>query len=211
MGRRFTRVALLIGGTIAMTQAQMEARPEATMLGGVAAQAQATTGGGADAIRPFRVNFPDEALADMKRRITATRWPEKETVADRIPGRATRETSRSSSSYWGTGYDWRKAEAKLNALPQFMTTIDGLDIHFIHVRSKPSQRAAVDHHARVAGLRLRADQAHRSAHRSDGIRRPGRGCVRRRDSVAAGVRLLGATDARRAGGWSASAARGAPS
>ena len=69
--------------------------------------------------------------------------------------------------YWGTDYDWRKAEAKLNALPQFMTTIDGVDIHFIHVRSRHPERAAADHHARVAGLGLRADQDHRSAHRSD--------------------------------------------
>jgi pimeloyl-ACP methyl ester carboxylesterase len=88
-----------------------------------------------NAIRPFRVHFPDDALADLKRRIAATRWPEKETVADQsqgVPLAMTQELAR----YWATDYDWRKAEAKLNALPQFLTNIDGLDIHFIHVRSR---------------------------------------------------------------------------
>jgi pimeloyl-ACP methyl ester carboxylesterase len=88
-----------------------------------------------DAIRPFKVHIPEKALVDLRRRIAATQWPEKETVADQsqgVPLAMMRELSR----YWETDYDWRKAEAKLNALPQFITTIDGLDIHFIHVRSR---------------------------------------------------------------------------
>src|SRR5689334_747855 len=89
----------------------------------------------ADAIRPFSVNFPDEALAELRRRIAATRWPDRETVNDRSQGIQLAEFQQ-LLLYWATGYDWRKAEAKLNALPQFMTTIDDVDIHFIHVRSR---------------------------------------------------------------------------
>jgi pimeloyl-ACP methyl ester carboxylesterase len=87
------------------------------------------------AIRPFRVNVSDKALADLRRRILATRWPEKETVADESQG-VPLATVRELAGYWATDYDWRKGEAKLKALPQFTTTIDGLDIHFIHVRSR---------------------------------------------------------------------------
>src|ERR1700749_3117973 len=90
---------------------------------------------GTDAIRPFHVNFPKAALDDLRRRIAATRWPEQETVADGSQG-VQLATLKKLASYWATDYDWRKVEAKLNALPQFLTTIDGLDIHFIHVRSK---------------------------------------------------------------------------
>jgi pimeloyl-ACP methyl ester carboxylesterase len=86
-------------------------------------------------IRPFNINIPEAALFDLRRRIAATRWPEKETVADQSQG-VPLATIQELARYWATGYDWRKAEAKLNALPQFVTTIDGLDIHFIHVRSR---------------------------------------------------------------------------
>jgi len=88
-----------------------------------------------DAIRPFHVDVPEDALADLRRRIATTRWPDRETVSDEsqgVPLAMTQELVR----YWGTDYDWRKVEARLNALPQFITEIDGLDIHFIHVRSK---------------------------------------------------------------------------
>ncbi len=85
-------------------------------------------------IRPFRVDVPEEALAELRRRIAATWWPDRETVTDRSQG-AQLAKIHELVSYWGTGYDWRKCEAALNALPQFMTEIDGLDIHFIHVRS----------------------------------------------------------------------------
>jgi pimeloyl-ACP methyl ester carboxylesterase len=86
------------------------------------------------AIRPFRVEVPQADLDNLRQRIAATRWPERETVADRSQG-AQLAKLQALVRYWGTDYDWRRAEARLNALPQFMTTIDGLDIHFIHVRS----------------------------------------------------------------------------
>ncbi|BAY49402.1 haloalkane dehalogenase 2 [Scytonema sp. HK-05] len=98
----------------------------------VAAKAIATED---SAIRPFHVHVPQAALVDLRRRIAATRWSDKETVADQSQG-VQLATMKELVRYWGTEYDWRKAEAKLNALPQFVTTIDGLDIHFIHVRSK---------------------------------------------------------------------------
>src|ERR1700704_1206857 len=88
-----------------------------------------------DAIRPFQANFPETELAELRRRINATKWPERETVADASQG-VQLATIQQLARYWGTDYDWRKCEAKLNALPQFITEIDGLDIHFIHVRSK---------------------------------------------------------------------------
>ena len=104
--------------------------------------AQPAAGAAEDnAIRPFRVSFPDEALADLRRRIAATRWPDKETVADPSQG-VQLATVQQLAHHWQTGYDWRKVEARLNALPQFITEIDGLDIHFIHVRSNRSDRRA---------------------------------------------------------------------
>jgi pimeloyl-ACP methyl ester carboxylesterase len=87
------------------------------------------------AIRPFQVHVPESALDDLRRRIGATRWPDRETVNDRSQG-VRLEKFQELVRYWGAGYDWRKVEARLNALPQFVTEIDGLDIHFIHVRSK---------------------------------------------------------------------------
>ena len=90
---------------------------------------------GQDSIRPFKVKVPEQDLVELRRRIAATRWPDKETVADQSQG-VQLARLQELVRYWGTGYDWRKAEAKLNALPQFMTNIDGVDIHFIHVRSK---------------------------------------------------------------------------
>jgi pimeloyl-ACP methyl ester carboxylesterase len=88
-----------------------------------------------DAIRPFSVNFPNEALVDLRRRVNATIWPERELVADASQG-VQLATMQKLARYWGTDYDWRKCETKLNAPPHFITEIDGLDIHFIHVRSK---------------------------------------------------------------------------
>jgi pimeloyl-ACP methyl ester carboxylesterase len=87
------------------------------------------------AIRPFHVDVPETALADLRRRIAATQWPERETVGDATQG-VRLATMQKLARYWSTEYDWRKVEARLNALPQFVTRIDGLDIHFIHVRSK---------------------------------------------------------------------------
>ena len=88
-----------------------------------------------DAIRPFYFRASDEELADLRRRINATKWPQREQVADASQG-VQLSTVQKLARYWATEHDWRRAEAKLNALPQFITTIDGLDIHFIHVRSK---------------------------------------------------------------------------
>ncbi len=87
-----------------------------------------------DAIRPFRVNISEEALADLRRRVAMTRWPDRETVSDESQG-VPLATIQELARYWGTDNDWRKIEARLNALPQFTTEIDGLDIHLIHVRS----------------------------------------------------------------------------
>jgi pimeloyl-ACP methyl ester carboxylesterase len=104
--------------------------------GGLPGAARAASeASGDDAIRPFRVDVAEEALVDLRRRIAMTRWPDRETVADESQG-VQLASIQEAARYWGTDYDWRKCEAKLNALPQFITTIDGLDIHFIHVRSK---------------------------------------------------------------------------
>jgi pimeloyl-ACP methyl ester carboxylesterase len=86
-------------------------------------------------IRPLCVNVPEAELTELRTRINATKWPERETVADATQG-VQLATIQALARYWGTDYDWRKCEARLNALPNFITEIDGLDIHFIHVRSK---------------------------------------------------------------------------
>jgi pimeloyl-ACP methyl ester carboxylesterase len=98
--------------------------------------AAAVRGSAADtSIRSFHATFPDEALTDLKRRIAATRWPDREIVPDQSQG-VQLATMKKLATYWATEYDWRKAEARLNAFPQFITNIDGVDIHFIHVRSR---------------------------------------------------------------------------
>ena len=92
------------------------------------------TGSDKTAVRPFQVKVPEAELTELRRRINTARWPERETVADDsqgVPLAMIQELAR----YWAADYDWRRCEANLNALPQFMTEIDGLDIHFIHVRS----------------------------------------------------------------------------
>jgi pimeloyl-ACP methyl ester carboxylesterase len=95
-----------------------------------------------DAIRPFHVRVPEAALVDLRRRLAATRWPDRETVTDRSQG-VQLERLQGLVRYWGTRYDWRKAEAKLNVLPQFTTRIDGVDIHFIHLRSRQAHALPV--------------------------------------------------------------------
>jgi pimeloyl-ACP methyl ester carboxylesterase len=105
---------------------------------GTLTNAQSVPSGNAssnEAIRPFHVNIPEKKLVDLKRRILATEWPERETVNDETQG-VPLSVMKQLAHYWATDYDWRKIENKLNALPQFITNIDGLDIHFIHVRSK---------------------------------------------------------------------------
>src|SRR6266567_1288467 len=93
------------------------------------------TGSDRTTILPFQVNVAEAELTELRRRIKATRWPERETVPDTSQG-VQLATMQKLARYWATEYDWRKVEARLNALPQFITEIDGLDIHFIHVRSK---------------------------------------------------------------------------
>src|SRR6187200_1168967 len=94
-----------------------------------------TTTDAATEIRPFRVEIPEKQIYDLRRRIADTRWPTKELVTDRSQG-VQLAPLRELARYWATDYDWRRCEARLNALPQFTTEIDGLDIHFIHVRSR---------------------------------------------------------------------------
>src|SRR4249920_2179959 len=90
-----------------------------------------------ETIRPFRVDFPEDAVADLRRRIAATRWPDQETVTDDSQG-VRLAMMQELTRYWGSDYDWRKCEGNLNDLPNFLTEIDGLDIHFLHVRSRHS-------------------------------------------------------------------------
>jgi pimeloyl-ACP methyl ester carboxylesterase len=101
----------------------------------LALQEDSKQGTDTNAIRPFHVNVPEAELIELRRRINSTRWPERETVKDATQG-VQLATIQALADYWGKEYDWRKCEARLNALPQFTTEIDGLDIHFIHVRSK---------------------------------------------------------------------------
>ncbi|RKT14065.1 pimeloyl-ACP methyl ester carboxylesterase [Paraburkholderia sp. RAU2J] len=100
-----------------------------------AAQTSSNAAGATEEIHPFRVSFSQEALVDLRRRIGATRWPTRETVTDESQG-VRLATIQQLARYWATQYDWRKVEGRLNALPQFTTNIDGVDIHFVHVRSK---------------------------------------------------------------------------
>src|SRR5678816_3481319 len=93
------------------------------------------SGKGPKAIRSYHFKVPNAALAELRARIKATKWPERETVTDQTQG-VQLATIQALARYWGTKYDWRKVDARLNSLPQFITEIDGLDIHFIHVRSK---------------------------------------------------------------------------
>jgi len=109
---------------------QTDSRKESTMI-----QVEPMTDTAATAVRPFVVDVPEEALTDLRRRLEATRWPTRELVEDRSQG-VQLATLKELVRYWATDYDWRKAEARLNAFPQFVTKIDGVDIHFIHVKSR---------------------------------------------------------------------------
>jgi pimeloyl-ACP methyl ester carboxylesterase len=120
---------ILITGALATAALAMRSTPGSAQNG---SPAEATAN---ETIRPFKIHFPDADLKNLRKRIRATQWPEQETVPDQSQG-VQLATIQKLARYWATDYDWRKAEAKLNALPQFITTIDGLDIHFIHVRSR---------------------------------------------------------------------------
>ena len=127
-----------IGSPAPTRRSMLAASAVGVAVGGLlvgAAEAETDVGSAAAAIRPFRASIPQPAIDDLRRRIAMTRWPERETVSDRSQG-AQLGQLQALVRYGGGDYDWRKVEARLNALPQFMTTIDGLDIHFIHVRSR---------------------------------------------------------------------------
>ena len=121
-------------------------------------------------IRPFTIAVPDDDIDDLRRRLAATRWPEAEAVDDLtqgIPLAYVQEVC----EYWRDGYDWRRCEAGLNAHPNFMVEIDGLDIHFQHVRSPHDDATAARAHPRVAGFDRRVPEGDRPAHRPDRPRR----------------------------------------
>ncbi|MFE1196073.1 epoxide hydrolase family protein [Streptomyces olivaceoviridis] len=128
----------LAAGAVAVTQMGLSGQARAATSG--ASPASAAASGDAQrsaAVRPFRVRVPQKELNELRRRVKETRWPDRETVRDRSQG-AQLAKLRPLVEYWGTGYNWRKAEAKINALPQFITEIDGLDIQFAHIRSPHS-------------------------------------------------------------------------
>src|SRR4029078_3555901 len=119
---------------VTMTSAPTTTAPTPTLDGPVIG-ASATASAPDASIRPYRVHIPQTAIDDLRRRIAMTRWPDKETVADRSQGFQLADLQQ-LLHYWGSSYDWRRAQARLNALPQFKTNIDGLDIYFIQVKSK---------------------------------------------------------------------------
>jgi pimeloyl-ACP methyl ester carboxylesterase len=121
--------------TAAQTNKYKTTQKENGMTQTVSTQQGSKQAANENAIRPFHVSFPESELTELRNRINATKWPERETVADASQG-VQLATTQALARYWATEYDWRKVEARLNALPQFITEIDGLDIHFIHVRSK---------------------------------------------------------------------------
>ena len=145
------------------------------------------------AIRPFTVDFPEADVADLRKRIAATRWPEKETVDDQSQGPQL-ATIQEIVRYWGEDYDFGRVKAKVDAYPNFVTEIDGLDIHFIHVRSKHEDASADHRHARVARIGRRTAEAHRAADRPDSTRWQCVGRLPRGDPVDAGLRLLRQAD-----------------
>jgi hypothetical protein len=122
LGAAGIMATLFPGTALTATQTDSASQKEPTMAGN-------------SAIRPFHFEAPEAALADLLQRIKATRWPDREQVTDTSQG-VQLATMQNLAKYWSTNYDWRKIEARLNALPNFLTEIDGLDIHFIHVRSK---------------------------------------------------------------------------
>ena len=141
-----------------------------------------------DAIREFHVNVPESELAELRRRINATRWPDRETVSDATQG-VQLATTQALARYWATEYDWRKCEARLNALPQFITEIEPR--HSFHSRPfEASEFAAGHRHARLARIDRRAVEDHRPADQSDGAWRERIGRLRCRGSVDARLWIL---------------------
>ena len=142
-GRITSRIGLIVVFAILLLAVSSTAGRDAidasvTVIAAVAAQELS----GDTSIRPFKFTASDQALTDLRRRVAATKWPDRETVTDTTQG-VQLATMQQLARYWGKEYDWRKAETKLNAYPQFITNIDGLDIHFIHVRSMESNALPV--------------------------------------------------------------------
>ena len=141
--RGFLKASSVLGLAVAVSPATIRnafadskfKTTEETMTQGTATQRGSEQPADKTAIRPFHSNFSGTEITDLRRRIHATKWPDRETVTDASQG-VQLETTRKLARYWETDYDWHKCQARLTALPQFMTNIDGLDIHFIHVRSK---------------------------------------------------------------------------
>ena len=132
--RRFLKTGSMLGLAVAFNPLKIFADSKSDITTKENNMAQ-TSAAPKDAIRPFRWSFSDAQLTDLRKRVNATRWPEREQVSDASQG-VQLATMQKLAHYWGTDYDWRKGEAKLKAVPHFVTEIDGLDIHFIHVRSK---------------------------------------------------------------------------
>ena len=143
----------------------------------------------ATAIRPFRVETPQADLDDLRQRIAATRWPEKETVDDPSQG-VQLATIQALARYWATEYDWRRCEARLKALPHFITEIDGLDIHFIHVRSKHEDALPLIVLHGWPGSVIEQLKIIEPLDQSDGSWRERSGRVPSGDPVDAGLRVL---------------------
>ena len=140
-------------------------------------------------IRPFQVEIPEEELAELRRRIAATRWPSKELVADRSQG-VQLATMQELARYWAEDYDWRACEARLNALPQFTTEIDGVDIHFIHVRSQHENALPLIMTHGWPGSVVELPETVGPADRPDRARWSPRGRIRPGAAVLARLRLL---------------------
>jgi hypothetical protein len=139
--RRFLKVSSMAGLGVALSPRTIAETPADSKASTTKKERIMTLTAGTEqatdktAIRPFQFNFTDAELTDLRRRVNATRWPERELVNDASQG-VQLATMQKLARYWGTDYDWRKGEKKLKAVPHFITEIDGLDIHFIHVRSK---------------------------------------------------------------------------
>ena len=154
--------------------------------------------GASTAIRAFEVGFAESELADLRRRIEATRWPERETVDDDSQG-VPLATMQELARYWATDYDWRRCEAKLNALPNFLTEIDGLDIHFIHVRSRHEDALPLIVTHGWPGSIIEQLKIIEPLTDPDGARRQRGGRVPSGDPLAAGPRVLRQADRHRLG------------
>jgi pimeloyl-ACP methyl ester carboxylesterase len=142
--RRFLKVSSMFGLAVAFSPSEIanafkDSKPKTTQEEDIMTESSAAKGSalatGKTAIRPFQFTFSNAELTDLRRRVNATKWPERELVQDASQG-VQLATMQKLASYWGKDYEWRKGEAKLKAVPHFITEIDGLDIHFIHVRSK---------------------------------------------------------------------------